>query len=93
MGIKLLNHTHVGVRPSRHLGLKRDPFPDNLGPHIGGKLWGSRPPGSHPPLVRPLHTKRQKPFTASTISFWHNCVETRLTFFWDKTHREFCAQM
>ena len=45
MGMELLEHTHIGVHPFRHLELKRDPFPDILGPHIGGKVRGSRPSG------------------------------------------------
>ena len=46
MSMELLEHPHIRVRHFRHLGLKRDPFPDILGPHIGGKVRGSRPPGS-----------------------------------------------
>ena len=49
-GMELLKHTHIGVRHFCHLGLKRDPFPDILGPHIGGKVRWSRPPGHTGPL-------------------------------------------
>ena len=44
IGMELLQHTHIGVHHFRHLGLKRDPFPDILGPHIGGKVRRSPPP-------------------------------------------------
>ena len=49
----LLKHTHIVVRQFRHLGHKRDPFPDILGPHIGGKVRRSRPPplGLHPQIA------------------------------------------